>query len=133
MDSTIRASRAPAFRLSFRAEQSCSVRHIGSRFRKPHQVVRLRSGCSALPTTFPGRLRRVSSAMSSEVTPFRIEVPDAELRDLRERLARTRWPEREPVDDWSQGVPLDYLQELCAYWGDGYDWRATEDRLNALP
>jgi len=71
--------------------------------------------------------------MSSEVTPFRIGVPDAELRDLRARLARTRWPEREPVDDWSQGVPLSYLQELCAYWADGYDWRATENRLNALP
>jgi pimeloyl-ACP methyl ester carboxylesterase len=75
----------------------------------------------------------MSCAMSSEVTPFRIDVPDAELGDLRERLARTRWPEREPVDDWSQGVPLGYLQELCAYWADGYDWRATENRLDALP
>jgi pimeloyl-ACP methyl ester carboxylesterase len=71
--------------------------------------------------------------MSDKVTPFRIDVPDAELGDLRERLARTHWPEREPVDDWSQGVPLSYLQELCAYWADVYDWRATEDRLNALP
>jgi pimeloyl-ACP methyl ester carboxylesterase len=75
----------------------------------------------------------MSCAMSSDVTPFRIDVPDAELRELRERLVRTRWPEREPVDDWSQGVPLGYLQELCAYWADGYDWRATEDRLDALP
>jgi epoxide hydrolase len=72
-------------------------------------------------------------AVGAEVTPFRIEVPEAELRDLRDRLRRTRWPERETVDDWSQGVPLDYLQELCAYWADGYDWRATESRLNALP
>ena len=44
-----------------------------------------------------------------------------------------RWPERETVDDWSQGVPLDYMKELCAYWAAGYDWRATEARLNALP
>ena len=73
------------------------------------------------------------SAMSTDVTPFRIEVPDSELRDLRERLVRTRWPERETVDDWSQGVPLAYVQELCGYWADGYDWRATEARLNALP
>jgi epoxide hydrolase len=65
--------------------------------------------------------------------PFRIEVPDAELADLKERLRRTRWPERETVPDWSQGVPLAYLRDLCAYWADGYDWRATEARLNALP
>jgi epoxide hydrolase len=69
----------------------------------------------------------------SDVTPFRIEVPEAELDDLRERLERTRWPEPEPVDDWSQGVPLAYLRELCDYWAHGYDWRATEARLNELP
>ena len=65
--------------------------------------------------------------------PFRIEVPEAELDDLRARLNAARWPERETVDDWSQGVPLDYMRELCAYWASGYDWRATEARLNALP
>jgi pimeloyl-ACP methyl ester carboxylesterase len=69
----------------------------------------------------------------SELTPFRVEVADEDLRDLRERLRRTRWPEAETVGDWSQGVPLDYLRELCAYWADGYDWRATEARLNRLP
>ena len=71
--------------------------------------------------------------MSDEVTPFRIDVPDAELSDLRERLLRTRWPEAETVDDWSQGVPLAYLRALCDYWAKGYDWRATEQRLNGLP
>jgi epoxide hydrolase len=71
--------------------------------------------------------------VSGEVTPFRIEVPQAELRDLRERLLRARWPEAETVTDWSQGVPLAYLAELCRYWADGYDWRATEARLNDLP
>jgi pimeloyl-ACP methyl ester carboxylesterase len=69
----------------------------------------------------------------AEVIPFRIDIPEAELADLRRRLRQTRWPEREPVADWSQGVPLDYLRELCDYWADGYDWRATEARLNALP
>jgi epoxide hydrolase len=69
----------------------------------------------------------------AEVIAFRIEVPEAELADLRRRLRQTRWPEREPVADWSQGVPLAYLRELCRYWADGYDWRATEARLNALP
>jgi epoxide hydrolase len=67
------------------------------------------------------------------VTPFTIAVPEAELDDLRERLRRTRWPERETVGDWSQGVPLDYVRALCAYWAEEYDWRATEARLNALP
>jgi epoxide hydrolase len=67
------------------------------------------------------------------VNSFRIDVPEAELADLRRRLRQARWPEREPVADWSQGVPLAYLQELCEYWADGYDWRASEARLNALP
>jgi epoxide hydrolase len=67
------------------------------------------------------------------MVPFHVEVPEAELIDLRVRLERTRWPEREPVDDWSQGVPLVYLQDLCDHWAHGYDWRATEARLNALP
>ena len=67
------------------------------------------------------------------MTPFRVAIPEADLVDLRDRLARTRWPERETVDDWSQGVPLSYVRELCGYWADGYDWRATEARLNALP
>jgi epoxide hydrolase len=65
--------------------------------------------------------------------PFAIDVPDAVLDDLRERLRRTRWPE--PVADagWDLGVDLAELRELCAYWADGYDWRAWEARLNALP
>ena len=51
------------------------------------------------------------------LAPFTIAVPDAELDDLRDRLRRTRWPERETVDDWSQGVPLAYVRELCALLG----------------
>jgi pimeloyl-ACP methyl ester carboxylesterase len=70
---------------------------------------------------------------SDELLAFRIEIEEAELRDLRKRLERTRWPEAETVDDWSQGVPLAYLRDLCGYWADGYDWRAAEARLNALP
>lgn len=63
---------------------------------------------------------------------FRIQIPEQELIDLRSRLRATRWPDRETVGDWSQGVPLAYLRELCAYWADEYDWRATEARLNEL-
>ncbi len=71
--------------------------------------------------------------MSAEVTTFRIEIPDADLDDLRERLRRTRWPDPETVDDWSQGTPLAYVRDLCEYWREHYDWRATEVRLNAFP
>jgi pimeloyl-ACP methyl ester carboxylesterase len=69
----------------------------------------------------------------SDVTPFRIEVSDDELRDLRDRLRRTRWPDRETVEDWSQGTPLAFAQDLCTYWAEKYDWRATEARLNTFP
>ena len=68
--------------------------------------------------------------MSADIQSFRIETSDAELDDLKRRLAATRWPEAETVDDWSQGIPLAYLQEVCAYWGEKYDWRAREARLN---
>jgi epoxide hydrolase len=68
-----------------------------------------------------------------EVHPFRLAVPDAVLADLRARLQATRWPERETVPDWSQGVPLTYVQEFCAYWTDKHDWRAREAALNAFP
>lgn len=70
--------------------------------------------------------------MGTAVTPFRLAVPDAELDDLRERLARTRWPEAETVDDWAQGPPLRHVRELCAYWAREYDWRVVEARLNHL-
>jgi epoxide hydrolase len=66
----------------------------------------------------------------AEITPFRIDVPDAVLDDLKERLARTRWPEAETVDDWSQGIPLAYTRALAGYWADGYDWRSREAALN---
>jgi epoxide hydrolase len=63
-------------------------------------------------------------------TPFTIDVPDEVLDDLRHRLGTTRWPERELVDDWSQGTPLAYVQEVCEYWANEYDWRARETLLN---
>jgi epoxide hydrolase len=71
--------------------------------------------------------------MADEVAPFRIEIPARELHDLRDRLEQTRWPERETVDDWSQGVPLAYIKEVCDYWAHEYDWRSTEATLNAFP
>ena len=71
--------------------------------------------------------------MPEEVTPFRIETSPDELDDLRTRLRRTRWPEKETVGDWSQGVPLGYLRELCQYWEQKYEWAPRQRRLNAFP
>ncbi len=68
--------------------------------------------------------------MTAAVKPFRIAVSDDTLSDLKSRLARTRWPEAELVDDWSQGTPLKWIQEICTYWANGYDWRAREAKLN---
>lgn len=68
--------------------------------------------------------------MNEAIRPFRIEVPDVVLDDLRTRLRNARWPESETVDDWSQGVPLAWMQEIAGYWADRYDWRAREARLN---
>jgi epoxide hydrolase len=65
--------------------------------------------------------------------PYRVEIPEEQLDDLHDRLRRTRWPEAETVDDWSQGIPLAYVQELCRYWAQDYRWRETEQRLNAFP
>jgi pimeloyl-ACP methyl ester carboxylesterase len=68
-----------------------------------------------------------------DVRPFQIEVSDSDLDDLRERLARTRWPSEPPGVAWDDGVPLAYLQELAEYWRTSYDWREQEARLNELP
>ena len=69
----------------------------------------------------------------AEIRPFRIAVPQADLDDLHERLARIRWPDEPPEVGWARGVPLDYLEGLAAYWADGFDWRAQEARLNQFP
>ena len=69
----------------------------------------------------------------TEIRPFRIDIPQAELDDLRDRLARTRWPNELPGVGWSRGVPLDYLKELADYWRTSYDWREHEARLNEFP
>jgi pimeloyl-ACP methyl ester carboxylesterase len=66
----------------------------------------------------------------TQIKPFRISVSDADLADLQSRLARTRWPEAECVDDWSQGMPLAYARELAEYWANEYGWRAREAALN---
>jgi pimeloyl-ACP methyl ester carboxylesterase len=78
-------------------------------------------------------IRAAPGATNDAIRPFHINVPEEDLVDLRRRLVATRWPEKETVDDDSQGVPLATLQELVRYWQTEYDWRKVEARLNALP
>jgi pimeloyl-ACP methyl ester carboxylesterase len=79
----------------------------------------------------PGRPR--AAVRDDAIHPFRINVPEQDLEDLRRRIAATRWPDKETVADQSQGAPLLGLQQLVAYWGSGYDWRKVEAALNAWP
>jgi pimeloyl-ACP methyl ester carboxylesterase len=69
----------------------------------------------------------------AEIRPFRVEVSNEALDDLRSRLAGTRWPGEVPGAGWSRGVPLGYLKELAGYWRDGFDWRKQEAELNQVP
>ncbi|OUS11976.1 epoxide hydrolase [Gammaproteobacteria bacterium 53_120_T64] len=72
--------------------------------------------------------------MSNDVIrPFQIAISDEVLNDLTQRLSNTRWPDPETVNDWSQGIPLAYTQEVCDYWLNSYDWRAREQKLNQYP
>jgi pimeloyl-ACP methyl ester carboxylesterase len=68
-----------------------------------------------------------------DIRPFRIDVPDADLKDLKDRLARTRWPDQLPGVGWSYGTPLEYVREMAEYWRTSYDWRKEEARLNEFP
>jgi hypothetical protein len=74
-----------------------------------------------------------AATASDAIRQFNIDVPQAELDELRRRINATRWPERETVTDESQGVPLAMIQGLARYWATDYDWRKCEARLNALP
>ena len=67
------------------------------------------------------------------VRPFRVDVPEAELTELRRRIKATRLPEKEPVADMSQGIPLATVEKLARYWANEYDWRKVESRFNAFP
>jgi epoxide hydrolase len=74
-----------------------------------------------------------TAGADAEIRPFRIQVPQADLDDLADRLARTRWPAALPGDDWTTGVPVAWLRSMAEYWRSGYDWCAWEARLNELP
>ena len=80
---------------------------------------------------FPSQL--VAASAGDTIRPFRVNIPEAQLADLRRRIAAARWPDQETVDDGSQGPQLGKFQEVMRYWGTAYDWRKVEARLNALP
>src|SRR3954447_26270317 len=71
--------------------------------------------------------------MRASLQLFALHVPDAAIGDLRERLARTRFPDQAPGEAWAYGTDVDYLRRLVDYWRTGFDWRAQEARLNAFP
>ena len=79
----------------------------------------------------PSRL--AAAPAGDAIRPFRVNVPEEQLADLRRRIAATRWPDQETVNDGSQGPQLAKFQEIVRYWGTDYDWRKVEARLNALP
>src|ERR1700694_5388486 len=74
-----------------------------------------------------------TTAIDVSIRPFKVDVPEEQLADLRSRIAATRWPEKETVADTTQGVQLATMQKLARYWGTEYDWRKCEAQLNALP
>ena len=109
----------------------------------PRMAARLATGGVLLPRP-PSRWRSASLAPSgtseaagstgdNSIRPFTAQVPQAQIDDLRRRIAATRFPERETVNDFSQGVQLEKLKPLVEYWGKSYDWRKAEAKLNALP
>ncbi len=75
----------------------------------------------------------LSNVLLMTIRPFRIDISDAALADLRARLTQTRWPSALPGDGWDRGAPVDWLREVASYWATGYDWRAHEARLNEFP
>src|SRR5262245_36063591 len=81
-----------------------------------------------------GAMSQLASVVdATTVRPFQVNVPDADLSELRRRVKATRLPERETVSDFSQGVPLDTVEKLARYWATEYDWRKVEARLNSVP
>jgi pimeloyl-ACP methyl ester carboxylesterase len=90
-------------------------------------------GETAMSTLPSGSAQTVPAGDDNAIRPFRVDVPEEALVNLRQRVAATIWPERETVADATQGVQLTTIQELARYWGTDYDWRKAEAKLNALP
>jgi pimeloyl-ACP methyl ester carboxylesterase len=107
-----------------------SLEEIDRDRRRLLRVAALGIAAAGAMSPFP---QRSAAAAEETMRPFRVNVPEEQLVDLRRRIAATRWPERETVPDESQGVQLAALQEVARYWSTDYDWRKAEAKLNALP
>ena len=92
-------------------------------------VVALQDAKAAEPITTTS----ADKTSDDRIRPFKIDVPQSQLDDMRKRIAETRWPDKETVGDISQGIQLARVQELVRYWGTDYDWRKAEKELNDLP
>jgi epoxide hydrolase-like protein len=119
----------------FRARRPRQSRRPGSRLGRRGRGVDARRSRWAPPSSKETCISATSEkpAGAAAVRPFRVEIPQAEVDELHRPIAATRWPDRETVDDGSQGTPLAKLQELVRYWGGEYDWRKFEAKLNGLP
>ena len=88
---------------------------------------------ATITETSAKQVRDGQTVDQNAIRPFRVDVPEAELTELRRRIKATRLPEKEPVTDHSQGVPLATIEKLARYWANEYDWRKVEARMNAYP
>ena len=98
-----------------------------------YAVAAASSEANTLSSTTSGAEKQPARSDEAAVRPFRVDIPQAALDELRRRIVATQWPEKETVSDQSQGVPLATMRELARYWATDYDWRKAEAKLNALP
>ncbi len=120
------ARRSERLRTSMTAHKSTAVS-----FRSRWALILNGVAMAALAAFSPASTAQ--GAAADAIRPFTVQVPQAALDDLRRRIAATRWPDQETVNDQSQGAQLAKLQELVRYWGTDYDWRKAEAKLNGLP
>src|SRR4030095_10196309 len=96
-------------------------------------VASLTLAAAAIPVMAADRPGPITQEDRNAIRPFHVNVPEAELTELRRRINATKWPGRETIEDASQGVQLATMQKLATYWATGYDWRKCEAKLNARP
>jgi pimeloyl-ACP methyl ester carboxylesterase len=131
------AQNLPTFALTLEPRRTSMSEESSSPTRRSVLASTAAVGALALATRASngifGSAQAEGAARSGAIRPFRVNIPEEALLDLRRRIEATRWPDRETVNDPSQGVQLAEFQQLVRYWGTDYDWRKAEAKLNALP